>query len=108
VNVSTTADGETVRIRVTGELDALTVSGLVPVFEDLLRGHAQRWVLDLSQLRMIDSSGVGAIIYAYRKLRERGGALTIEGATAQPLSILSLMRLDRAFAQPASPTTPGG
>jgi anti-sigma B factor antagonist len=100
-------DGETLHLRVTGSLDALTVSELVPLLDDLLQGPENRWVLDLSQLRMIDSTGVGTIIYAYKKLRDRAGTLSIEGATAQPLAILRLMRLDRVFGPPA-PQLPSG
>ena len=84
MNVSTTQQGNTVRIRIDGELDALTVAKLVPVLDDLLQGAQRSWVIDLSELRMIDSSGVGAIIYAFKKLRECGGTLSIEGAVAQP------------------------
>jgi anti-anti-sigma factor len=105
VNVSTTREGNTVRIRVAGELDALTVDGLRPVLDALLEDSPGSWVLDLSELSMIDSRGVGAIIYAFKKLRARGGTLTIEGAVAQPLAILRLMRLDTVFTHPASPAT---
>jgi anti-sigma B factor antagonist len=97
MNVSTTIEGETAKIRVAGELDALSVARFVPVLDGLLQGLQRRWIINLSELRMIDSSGVGAIIYGFRKVRERGGTMTIEGATDQPLSILRLMRLDRVL-----------
>jgi len=97
MDVAATVDTDTVRLRVAGELDVLSVAHVVPVIEDLLRGPQARWIIDLSHLRIIDSSGVGLIIYTFRKLRDRGGELAIEGANAQPLSILRLMRLDQVL-----------
>jgi anti-sigma B factor antagonist len=102
MDITTTFEGETVRIRLAGELDALTVPRFVPVLESLLQAPQRRWVLDLARLRMIDGSGMGAIGYGFRKVRELGGAMCIEGATEQPLSIFRLLRLDRVL-KPASP-----
>jgi anti-anti-sigma factor len=97
MRVSSSVDGDTVRIKVTGELDALSVVELVPTLDTLLAQPQQRWVFDLGELRIIDGSGVGAIIYAFRKLRQRGGSMTLEGAKDQPLSVLRLMRLDQVL-----------
>jgi anti-anti-sigma factor len=99
VTVSIASDGDTLRIRVGGELDAVTVSRFVPVVNDLLQGPQRSWILNLSELSLIDSSGVGSLIYAFKKLRERGGNLSVVGAVAQPLAILQLMRLDHVFVQ---------
>jgi stage II sporulation protein AA (anti-sigma F factor antagonist) len=99
MTVTTIEDGDTVRVAMAGELDALSVAELVPVLDELLQRAPRHWVFDLSDLGLIDGSGVGAIIHAFRRLRVRGAAMTIEGATAQPLSILRLMRLDRVFEQ---------
>jgi anti-sigma B factor antagonist len=102
MNISTSVDGDIVTLQVAGELDILSVGQVFPVLDQLLRGPQRRWRLDLSQLRMLDSSGVGAIIYAFRKLRERHGVMTIDGATDQPLSVLRLMRLDKVIERSAS------
>jgi anti-anti-sigma factor len=102
MNLSTMTDGESLRLRVTGALDVLTVSELEPLLDDLLQGPESRWVLDLSDLQMIDGGGVAAIIHACRKLHDRAATLTIEGATDQPLAILRLLRLDRIFGPPVA------
>jgi anti-sigma B factor antagonist len=54
--------------------------------------------VDLSELRLIDSSGVGVLVSLYKRVRANGGDVRFEGATAQPLVIFKLLRLDRVFA----------
>jgi stage II sporulation protein AA (anti-sigma F factor antagonist) len=103
MEVSTRVDAETATIRVAGELDVLSVDRLVPVLDALLHGTQRRWILDFSGLRIIDGRGVGAINYGFRRLRESRGVMTIEGATAQPLSMLRLVRLDRVLAPATRP-----
>jgi anti-sigma B factor antagonist len=56
-----------------------------------------RIVVDLSRLRLIDSSGVGALVFLYKKAKEYGGVMTVQGVRDQPLSIFKLLRLDRVL-----------
>jgi anti-sigma B factor antagonist len=97
MKVSSDVGADSVRLKVAGELDALSVADLLPVLDALLVQPQRRWILDLSQLRIIDSSGVVAIIRAFRRLRDRGGSMSVEGANEQPLCVLRLVRLDRVF-----------
>jgi anti-sigma B factor antagonist len=53
--------------------------------------------LDLSSLRLIDSSGVGLIVSLFRRLQPAGGRLEIIGLREQPRAIFRLLRLDRVF-----------
>ena len=90
-------EGGVVTIRLDGELDAMTVGRFVAVRDEMLRQRPSSWILALSDLRMLDSSGVVAILYALRSLRDRGGEMMIEGATDQPLMILRHLRLDEVL-----------
>jgi anti-sigma B factor antagonist len=82
-------------LHVAGALDVTTVGHFRPVAEELLREGCQQLVLDISGLRLIDSVGIGVIIYLYRQLRARGGSLDLQGASGQPLAILKLMKLEQ-------------
>jgi len=57
--------------------------------------------VDLSDLRLIDSSGVGALVGLYKRVRAAGGAVRFVGVTAQPLVIFKMLRLDMVFGLPA-------
>ena len=93
---TSSADGVTT-VRIEGELDAVTVVELRPFIEDLVEKKHPRIVIDLSGLRLIDSSGVGALVFLYKKSKEYGGAVTVHGLCDQPMSIFKLLRLDRVL-----------
>ena len=95
---STSIDGGNVTLNITGELDAVSVPDLRPVLDDLINKGHKKIVVDLAGLRLIDSSGVGAIVYLFRRLRGVGGSLVVRGATDQPLAILRLLKLDQILA----------
>ncbi len=93
---TTRADGM-ISLRIEGELDALTTADLRPAIETLLAERHHRIIIDLSGLRLIDSSGVGALVYLYKKAKEYGGQVSVQGVRDQPLSIFKLLRLDRVL-----------
>jgi anti-sigma B factor antagonist len=85
-------------LRLGGELDALSCPELRPVLDMLAEQAKCTVTVDLSELRLIDSSGVGVLVSLYKRVRANGGDVRFEGATAQPLVIFKLLRLDRVFA----------
>ena len=62
--------------------------------------------VDLSQLRMIDSSGVGALVSLYKRVRAQGGNVVIKGVRDQPLAIFQLLQLDRLMLRPDKTPSP--
>src|SRR5262245_3305408 len=62
-----TVDGGIIRLSIDGELDVVTVPELRGALEKLLARRPDRVEVDLSSLRMIDSSGVGALVSFYKK-----------------------------------------
>jgi len=89
-------ENETAVLSLRGELDALSCPELRPVLDSLAE-DGRRVTVDLSELRLIDSSGVGAMVSLYKRVRANGGEVRFVGVTAQPLVIFKLLRLDRAF-----------
>lgn len=97
MNHSLSQEGDRTVLRVRGELDALSCPELRPVLDAAVQ-HGKPFVtVDLSELRLIDSSGVGALVSLYKRVRAYGGEVQFVGVTAQPLVIFKLLRLDRAF-----------
>lgn len=91
-------NGEETVLRIEGSLDAMSTPELRPVIDALVTEKRPRVTLNLSALRLIDSSGVGAIVSLYKRLRAQGGQVTVKGLKDQPLAIFRLLRLDRVFA----------
>jgi anti-sigma B factor antagonist len=90
------ANGETV-LRIEGVLDAVTTPDIRPTIEALVVEKRMRIVVDVSALRLIDSSGVGVIVSLFKRAKAYGGELKIQGLRDQPLTIFRLLRLDRVF-----------
>jgi anti-sigma B factor antagonist len=80
-----------------GELDALTTVELRPIISSIGRDRPSRVIVDLSQLRLIDGSGVGALVGLYKAVRGYDGSLAVVGVRDQPLAILRLLQLDRVL-----------
>lgn len=90
-------DGDQTTLKVEGELDALTAAELRPTLDAVVAGCPRRVTVDLSELRLIDSSGVGALVSLYKRVRAGGGDVQFVGAHDQPLAIFKLLRLDVVF-----------
>ncbi|HEY0710875.1 MAG TPA: STAS domain-containing protein [Polyangia bacterium] len=89
----------TLNIRIMGELDAVSVPTLRAAVDPLVEDAQAGVVVDIAGLRLIDSSGVGALVGLFRRLKATGRRFAVQGATEQPLTILKLMKLDRVFAE---------
>lgn len=55
-------------VRVTGELDLYTAPRLENELETLIRGDAAHVLVDLSDVSFLDSSGLGVLVAAARRL----------------------------------------
>jgi anti-sigma B factor antagonist len=82
---------------IAGELDAVTTPNLRPSVLALLADRPARVVIDVSELRLIDSCGVGGLVNLYKQAKGYGGVVTIRGLSEQPAAIFKLLRLDRAL-----------
>ena len=89
-----------------GVVDAVSVSDLRPDLEKLVKARPAIVEVDLSSLRMVDSSGVGALVSLYKRVRAQGGSVVIKGLRDQPLAIFRLLRLDRVMLNADSRTPP--
>lgn len=97
MNYSRTDEGDATNLRIRGELDALSATELRPLLDQIVSDQRKSVSVDLSELRMVDSSGVGALVSLYKRVRAYGGDVSFTGVTAQPLVIFKLLRLDVVF-----------
>ena len=84
-------------LRVQGDLDALSSPELRPTLDVLTRDEGCMIKVDLSELKLLDSSGVGFLVSLYKRARANGGTVSFVGVADQPLSMFKLLRLDRVF-----------
>jgi anti-sigma B factor antagonist len=85
----------TSQLSIEGQLDAVSVPDLRVELDKLVAARPRAVEVDLSRLRMIDSSGVGALVSLFKRVRAQGGNVVIKGIRDQPLAIFQLLKLDR-------------
>jgi anti-sigma B factor antagonist len=54
-------------------------------------------VLDLSEMSYIDSSGLGAMVFAQQKLSEKGGELRLAALQPKPRIVFDITKVYRIF-----------
>jgi anti-sigma B factor antagonist len=62
-----------------------------------LLAETKRVVFDLSRLRFVDSSGLGAFVSCLRQLRARDGDMKLCGMSNQVSAAFELVRLNQVF-----------
>ena len=90
------ASGEC-QLRIQGSLDALTVRDVRPILDAIVADNPKRVSVDFEELTMIDSSGVGAIVSLFKRIKAAGGEVVVVRAHDQPLAVLKLLKLDRVL-----------
>lgn len=97
MNFIRTDEAGATRLLIDGSLDALTVRDLRPVIDAIVADRPQRVMVDLEKLELIDSSGVGAIVSLFKRVKANGGNVVVTGAREQPLAVFKLLKLDGVF-----------
>ena len=90
----------TVLIEMKDDLDAAAMDTLRPTFETLAMS-TDDVELDLSGVRFIDSSGIGGIVFLYKRLRAAGHNLWLTGVNNQPRRLLEYVGLLGLASRPA-------
>jgi anti-sigma B factor antagonist len=104
VDVSRTVDGDGVAtLALGGDVDIVVVDHLLGALHEVIDDPTTaRVVVDMARVRFWDSSGVGALVAAYRRASERGIPLVIGSMSEQVRQILHLTGLLDVLTAPAS------
>jgi len=89
-------DGIAVATVPVDELDASNAGEFKRDIAAVLQGNSQL-VLDLSRLRFVDSSGLGAMLSCLRQLSGKSGDLKLCGMSKQVRGLFELVRMHRIF-----------
>ncbi|MFP4662359.1 MAG: anti-sigma F factor antagonist [Halanaerobiales bacterium] len=78
MNIKTVSKNDTLIVRMSGELDLLTVSEFKDrVVDKTEKEGINNLILNLQNVTFIDSSGLGAILGRYRYLDKKGGRVIL-------------------------------
>jgi anti-sigma B factor antagonist len=76
------------------------VDGFRQTVDELLQGGENRFLVDLQQVPMVDSSGIGVLVRTLTSAKQRGGSLKLLNPSRfalQTLKIVGLLNLFEVF-----------
>jgi len=84
-------------VAVRGEIDLFTAPELKQKLTDAIEGGKSRIVVDLSDTSFLDSTALGVLIGAVKRLRTREGALVIVNVDQNIAKTFEITGLDQIF-----------
>jgi anti-sigma B factor antagonist len=87
--------GECWVVTVRGEVDLVTAPTLKTRLLDLVADGATEIVVDLSGTEFMDSTGLGAVVAAYKRVRAHDGHLKLVATTSRVKRAFEITNLDR-------------
>ena len=97
LDVKTERDGDVCTATVTGEVDVYTSPTLKERLLAVSDGDCRLLVVALDGVGFIDSSGLGVLVGALRRMKERGAEMRLVCTRDQVLKILRITGLDKVF-----------
>jgi len=101
LEIEVTVDGDATPDRATlvlrGEIDLATQGELRQRFTDLIVEGRVHLVVDLTEVDFIDSTGLGVLIGARRRVHVLRGSLSIVGAGEEVMRVFEITGLHRVF-----------
>lgn len=92
-------DGKAVE-RVEGELDVATSPDLHASLVELIEDHGVRTVdVDFAGVDFVDSTGLGVLVTALKRIRTRGGDMRVLNARSSPAKVMEMTGLSAVFGQ---------
>ncbi|CAH0534502.1 hypothetical protein VST7929_02445 [Vibrio stylophorae] len=79
------------------EFDAAAAREMEGMFQQLSETQQGSIRIDMQQVQFIDSCGIGAIVFLYKRLKSHGSELYLEGVNGQPLELMRMLRIDKVI-----------
>ncbi len=98
LTLRTSIEGDSIVVSAVGEVDLATVDALRSELESASRvWGCRRVIADLTEVDFMDSTGLGVLVGARRRMRKAEGELCLVVPRAPLLKLFRLTNLDRVF-----------
>jgi anti-sigma B factor antagonist len=84
-------------VTVTGDVDVMNASELRELLLEQFAAGARHFVLDLSEVSFLDSTGLGVLVATHRRTRNGAGSLRLVVTGKQLLQLLRMTGLNSVF-----------
>ena len=107
LRLSSSREGAGGIVTVAGALDVSTVGILEAAVDDLL-GPGRRIIIDLADLSICDSTGLGALVRLHRRAERMGARIALRGPRQHVADILTMTGISKVLeVVPAAPPAAG-
>ena len=89
--------GDATILKLAGEIDMNHSQTVHSTVREVLEPKPAKFVIDLSEVTYIDSSGVSTLVNALRIVRAYGGKLGLVVTAPRVLSVMQITKLDQFF-----------
>ncbi|GAA59831.1 hypothetical protein P20652_1695 [Pseudoalteromonas sp. BSi20652] len=79
------------------DFSGFAVDGFKDEFEGLVDTDTDFIILDFSKTEFIDSSGIGAVVFLYKRIEKKSHKLSLLNVTGQPFKLMNLLRVDKTI-----------
>lgn len=97
LSIAQEVQGSLATLTLTGEIDLASAHHLVDTIDDVIEGGARTVALDFAAVTFVNSTGLGAMVAATKRLRAESGDLILRNFRGIPASALATTGLDRFF-----------
>ncbi len=87
------------RFTIRTDMDALNMRSQLSLFENIASSK-EDVLIDIEGVSFIDSSGIGGLVFLFKRLREHGHTLKLVGAHGQPMQLLRHLGLEALLLAP--------
>lgn len=84
-------------LRLSGELDLSNVPEVRRAIRTLIEESSVNFIINLSQLEFIDSSGLGVLVGGLARVREKQGEIKLACSNSRILRVFEMTRLTQLF-----------
>ncbi len=96
MKISTSYNSGRLTVALAGELDHHGARPAMRTIDNLIDEYIPRdFVLDMSKLTFMDSSGIAVILKADKRMRESGGRIFVENPSRQPMRVIDASGIAR-------------
>jgi anti-anti-sigma factor len=89
----TMSEDKSATLQLPGDVVAGSIADLRATMRSIVAGGARELTLDFSNVRMIDSCGIGLLVAAHNSLQKAGGRLSVVHVTREILDLFRTMRI---------------
>lgn len=97
INLTTREESGRAVVEVSGEVDVHTAPALDEALSGLIEDGNYQLVVDLSNVDFLDSTGLGVLVKALKRVREHSGSLAVVATTERITKVFRITGLDSAI-----------